>query len=223
MFVWITLAYVVIGLGCAAAMLYRFGRTRAGIVGSIGFGWWAFAGLFRIASYIGQFDISSLNDFFMIAYILAFALVIYSWATLPTDVADESSAMPVKVLERPRVVTAIGWLLIALAIIGLFALLYIATVVEFDSRYLLILGPFALAALLQIGVGTGILAGINWVRIAYFVVAPASMAIVLAFGRFSSTSIIQLTIFAVAVYGLTRPDAVAYFRGRAAQAPPGPD
>ena len=221
MFVWVTTAFVTAGLACGFAVLVRFGRTRAGIIGAIGYFWWAFAGLFRIASYIGQIDISSLSDFFTIAYVLAFALVIYSWATLPivTEAEAESSSASMPAVERPRVVTAVGTLLIVLAIIGLLSVMYIGQLVEFDRRYLPVLGPLALGAIIQIGLGAGILAGINWVRLAYFVMAPASIAIALALGRFSSTGIVQIVIFVVATYGLTRPAAVVYFKPESQRTP----
>lgn len=122
MFVAITAAFVIAALACGLVILFRFGNSRAGIVGSIGFFWWAFAGLFRIGSYIGEFDISSLNEFFQITYLLGFALIIYSFATLPIGGEAESTTTAMPIVDRPRIVTVIGALLIVLAVIGLLAL-----------------------------------------------------------------------------------------------------
>lgn len=99
MFIAITSAFVFSGLACGLAMLYRFGNTRAGIVGSVGFFWWAFAGLFRIASYVAQVDISSLSGFFQITYVLGFASIIYSWASIP--IVTEAESSPVSSQELP--------------------------------------------------------------------------------------------------------------------------
>ena len=216
MFIAITSVFVIAGLACGLAMLYRFGKTRAGIVGSIGFFWWAFAGLFRIASYVVQVDISSLVDFFQITDIIGFVSIIYFWATIPIGTEAESTPAPMLIVDRPRIVTVIGTLLTVLAIIGLFALVYVGTLIELNTRNMITLGSSGLAAAIQAGMGIGILAGMNWVRLVYFTIAPASILIALAFGRFSLTSVIQIVLFGVAAYFLTRPAAVAYFhRGTA--------
>jgi len=213
MFIAITAAFVTTALACGLAMMYRFGKTRAGVVGSIGFFWWAFAGLFRIASYVAQFDISSLSDFFQITYVLGFAFIIYAWATIPIVTEAESTPTPMPTVDRPRIVTIIGSLLIILAIIGLLALVYVGILIELNSRNMITLGTLGLGAAIQAGMGIGILAGMNWVRIAYFVIAPASILIAFAFGRLSSTSVIQIVMFGVAAYCLSRPAAIAYFHG----------
>ena len=193
--------------------MYRFGKTRAGIVGSIGFFWWAFAGLFRIVSFVAEFDISSLSDFFQITYVLGFASIIYAWATIPIVTEAESTPKPKMIVDRPRIVSAIGTLLIVLSIIGLLALVYVGSLIELNSRNLIVLASLGLGAVIQVGMGIGILAGFNWVRIAYFFIAPACILITLAFGRFSSTSVIQIMMFGVAAYCLSHPAAVAYFHG----------
>ena len=213
MFVAINSAFVIAGLACGFAMIYRFGNTRAGIVGGIGFFWWAFAGLFRIISFVGEYDISSLSDFFQITYIFGFALIIYSWATIPIVTEAESTPSPMLIVGRPRIVTVIGALLIVLAIIGLLALAYVGVLIELNSRNMIALGTLGLGAAIQAGMGIGILAGMNWVRIAYFIFAPASILIALAFGRFASPSVIQIVMFGVAAYCLSRPAAIAYFHG----------
>ncbi len=116
-------------------------------------------------------------------------------------------------LPRPKSVTVVSWLLIALAIIGLVVLLVLAGMIEFDKRFMPTLLVYAVASLIQIVMGAGMLSGKNWARMLFLWITPISAAIGFVGGRVSGGSVIMLIWYFIFAFYLTRPLAVEYFTG----------
>jgi hypothetical protein len=120
--------------------------------------------------------------------------------------------------KRPLALTIIGWLLVMMGIVSMFATsanLKNPKVIEYMSR-----SPLPLSiqyAILALGVmvmtisGLGILKGKNWARFLYTGWGLGSFLMSLAIGTMQTSMIPGLIIFLIIAYFLFRHDANAYF------------
>lgn len=220
--IWVALSISSLSLAGALIIYLRFRGHPAAFIGALGFVFFFVSSIVTLfASDLG-FDLKTSSNYTTPLEIGGFIAVLFALATVPLAREGEEgrqTAVTLASLDRPKSVTVIAYLQIILAIIGLLVLIVTGVLIEFDSRLLPILGAMGVAALFQLFLGFMLLQGHNWARWLYFIVAPLSFAVVLAAGRPSPTTLVQVVFYLVAVYYLTRPRAVAYFAGTTSSLP----
>ena len=120
--------------------------------------------------------------------------------------------------RRPRAVTVLGWLFIA---VGGLALLYHLS--EFKTRLPLdkgLVGVCFVRVLAIVG-GAFVLRGHNWAR--WLLAAWMAFHIVLSIFHSPAELVMHILLFSVIGYFLFRPQASAYFQKRGAEPPDSPD
>jgi len=121
--------------------------------------------------------------------------------------------------KRPRAVTFIGWILIAMGIFSMFATSanlknpkVIASMQETPMPMSIQYAIITLGVMITTISGLGILKGKNWARFLYAGWGVFSFLLAMAIGTMQATMIPGLLIFLVIAYFLFRPEANAYFR-----------
>lgn len=121
--------------------------------------------------------------------------------------------------DRPKSVTVMSWLLIALSAIGwigimaMFAYISNQSNVKLQSPILFLVMP-TLSAGLQVLAAAGMLRGRAWARSLFFYVVPLSIVVGIALNGFGGTGpgvIFKIVWYSIFVYFLTRPDVSRFF------------
>ena len=111
-------------------------------------------------------------------------------------------------VSRPRSVTIILWVLIILGGLGVVTIRAAGDTVGEN-----VVAPGFIGGLISVVCGGAMLARQNWARMIYICITPYSfMAEGIAMG-FAVSQVVQLTLYGVVVYFLTRQAASKYFGG----------
>ena len=112
-----------------------------------------------------------------------------------------------EVLKRPRSVTVIGWLFIAVGIVGIaYHAVELNSQSLFESDAVLVL----IVRLLAIVGGVLILRGADWAR--WLALVWLGYHVILSAFHSFPEALMHLALLAVTAYVLLRPEASAYFR-----------
>ena len=116
--------------------------------------------------------------------------------------------------KRPRPITVISWIFIA---VGSIALLYHLTELTTQHPFEYELVWVCLVRLIAVLCGVFMLRGFNWAR--WLLVAWIAFHVILSFFHSPLEVVLHSLLFGVVVYFLFRPQASAYFRRRRAERP----
>lgn len=120
--------------------------------------------------------------------------------------------------KRPRTISIIGWLLVAMGIFSMFATSanlknpkVIASMQETPLPMAVQYAILTMGVMIMTISGLGILKGKNWARFLYAGWGVFSFLLAMAIGTLQASMIPGLLIFLVIAYFLFRPEANAYF------------
>ncbi len=125
--------------------------------------------------------------------------------------------------RRPRTITVIGWLFIAVGAVGLTYHLLPQQVAEFKARHGTAAELVWVCAVRAVAVlcGVFLLRGCNWAR--WLLAAWMAFHVVLSLFHSAMEAVVHALLFGVLGFVLFRPQASAYFRRREAGPGPAPE
>lgn len=120
--------------------------------------------------------------------------------------------------QRPLSISVIGWLLILLGLIPIFAEIVIVTIKTSDAHDLMKNSPIPISVqyamfLARLSAGIGILKRYNWARFLYVVETPIELILGIFMSPTQATLIPNIVFFLIISFLLFRPHVNPYFLG----------